>query len=298
MELKKLGKSNLMVSKLSFGCMSVGSDFNANKKLLEQAYDSGINFFDTADLYQNGENEKILGKVFSGMREKIILATKVGNEMNEDGKSWSWNPSKSYILKAIDKSLIRLKTDYIDLYQLHGGTIDDPYLETIEAFEILVKAGKIRYYGISSIRPNVIRAYLKHSNIVSVMLQYNLLDRRPDPEILNQLCDQSVGVLVRGAIAKGILADKASSSYLDYSKKDVEKMKYILDGLTNDSRTSAQIALKYISENQAVTSIVSGIRTMSQLKENLGFLKTAPISIQEKESLENVLTKLNYKLHL
>ena len=91
---------------------------------------------------------------------------------------------KNIFSSAVDQSLKRLQTDYIDLYQLHGGTIEDPIDEMIEAFETLKAAGKIRYYGISSIRPNVIREYVKRSSIVSVMMQYSLLDRRPEEEML------------------------------------------------------------------------------------------------------------------
>ena len=298
MDLITLGKSDLRVSKLAFGCMSLGTDYKSNKTLLERAFNSGINFFDTADLYQNGKNEETLGKVFQRNRDKIIIATKVGNELSPDGKSWTWNPSKSYILKAVDNSLRRLQTDYIDLYQLHGGTIDDPYHETIDAFEMLVKAGKIRFYGISSIRPNVIQTYVKHSNIVSVMLQYSLLDRRPEPSILNLLHDHSIGVLARGPIAKGLLANKEPKHYLDYSKQDVQNLKLVLNRLSKESRTSAQIALKFVSDQEAVTSVVAGIRTKQQLTENVGFLKMNPLSFREKDLLTNVLPKLSYKLHL
>src|SRR6202034_3432729 len=97
-------------------------------------------------------------------------------------------------------------TDYIDLYQLHGGTIDDPIDETIEAFELLQQQGKIRYYGISSIRPNVISEYVQRSNIISVMMQYSLLDRRPEESCLQLLQQNNIGVLARGSVAGGLLA--------------------------------------------------------------------------------------------
>jgi aryl-alcohol dehydrogenase-like predicted oxidoreductase len=167
---KQLGNSDLRVSEVSYGCMSLGEDHQANVELLHRALDQGINLFDTADLYQKGENEVTVGKVFAGMREKVILATKVGNQWRPDGSGWDWNPTKAYILRAVEESLKRLQTDYIDLYQLHGGTIDDPIDETIEAFEQLRQQGKIRYYGISSIRPQVIREYVSRSRIVSVMM--------------------------------------------------------------------------------------------------------------------------------
>src|SRR5690606_13042544 len=123
---------------------------------------------------------------------EIILATKVGNRFEEGKKGWSWDPSKKYIKSAVKDSLRRLQTDYIDLYQLHGGTIDDPIDETIEAFEELKQEGIIRYYGISSIRPNVIREYVQKSNIVSVMMQHSLLDRRPEESVLELLAENNI----------------------------------------------------------------------------------------------------------
>ena len=145
--------------------MSLGENDEANSRLLNEAFDKGINFFDTADLYQKGFNETTVGKALKEKRKEVIIATKVGNQWREDGSGWDWNPNKAYIFSAVEKSLQRLQSDYIDLYQLHGGTIDDPIDETIEAFELLKQQGKIRYYGISSIRPNVIREWIKRSNI-------------------------------------------------------------------------------------------------------------------------------------
>src|SRR5699024_9940956 len=136
--------------------------------------------FDTADLYDYGVNEKIVGKTLQSVRDEVIIATKVGNRFTEGVEGWSWDPSKKYIKEAVKNSLSRLQTDYIDLYQLHGGTIEDPIDETIEAFEELKSEGYIREYGISSIRPNVINEFLKQSSIQSVMMQYSLLDRRPE----------------------------------------------------------------------------------------------------------------------
>ena len=130
MKYNRLGKSELEVSNVSFGCMSLGADQAKNEKLLTAAVEHGINLFDTADLYQKGANEEMVGKALKGVREKVILATKVGNQWRSDGSGWDWNPSKDYILQSVEKSLKRLQTDYIDLYQLHGGTIDDPIDET------------------------------------------------------------------------------------------------------------------------------------------------------------------------
>lgn len=120
MEYRLLGKSDLKISRIGFGCMSLDPRDPESEKLLNRALDAGINYFDTADMYQQGANEFLLGRVFKEKRKQVILATKVGNQWKPDGTGWDWNPSKKYILSAIDQSLERLQTNYIDLYQLHS----------------------------------------------------------------------------------------------------------------------------------------------------------------------------------
>ena len=188
MQYQQLGRSELYISRIGLGCMSLSATREEECiQIIHQAIHLGINYFDTADLYEKGLNETLIGKALRIKRERAIIATKVGNQWRADGSGWDWNPRKQYILKTAEESLNRLQTDVIDLYQLHGGTIDDPIDEVIEAFELLQKQGKIRYYGISSIRPNVIREYVKRSNIVSVMTQYSLADRRPEETTLDLL---------------------------------------------------------------------------------------------------------------
>jgi aryl-alcohol dehydrogenase-like predicted oxidoreductase len=252
--------------------MSLGQDQQANAELIRQAFEQGINFFDTADLYDRGWNETSVGQSIRDFRKEVILATKVGNQWRADGSGWDWNPRKEYILTAVDQSLKRLKTDYIDLYQLHGGTIDDPIDETIEAFERLVEQGKIRYYGISSIRPNTIREYVDRSNIVSVMMQYSILDRRPEEQCLDLLRQAGISVITRGTLAKGMLINKPASDYQGYQKKEVEKVQQFLA----DSGQPMALALHYVLENPAVASAVTGIRTPAQLKGILSGYATRP----------------------
>lgn len=258
-----LGSSELEISEVSFGCMSLGTDQSVNSELIRKAYESGINFFDTADLYDKGWNEETVGKAIKPFRDKIYLATKVGNEWNADGSGWEWNPSKKYILEAVEKSLARLQTDYIDLYQLHGGTIDDPIDETIEAFEILKTQGKIRAYGISSIRPNVIREWVNRSNIDSVMMQYSLLDRRPEEECLDLLKENNIGVLTRGSLAKGILINKPAREYMGYTEQEVSELKEALDQTGHPLAAS----LQFVLSNPSVSSVVAGLRTNEQLED-------------------------------
>jgi aryl-alcohol dehydrogenase-like predicted oxidoreductase len=220
MERSKLGKSELLVSEICFGCMSLSKN-DDNNTLIRSAYEGGINFFDTADRYDHGWNESILGSAVKDFRDEVFISTKVGHQISGDGSQWVWKPDKDHILAAADQSLKRLQTDRIDLYQLHGGTLENPVDEIIEAFEILKQAGKIRCYGISSIRPNVIREYVKRSSIVSVMMQYSLADRRPEEECFELLKDNKIGVLARGTLVKGVLVNKPPSEMLGHSEAEI-----------------------------------------------------------------------------
>lgn len=297
MNYRTLPRADLQVSELSFGCMSLQGNDSENARLLHKAVDAGINYFDTADLYQNGANEETVGKALKDRREQVILATKVGNEMRADGSGWDWNPSKKYITTAVDKSLQRLQTDYIDLYQLHGGTIDDPIDETIEAFEELVAAGKIRHYGISSIRPNVIREYLGRAQIISNMMQYSLLDRRPEEEAMHLLHEQGVGVMVRGGLAKGLLAGKDVSRYLNYPIQVVDLLLNKMKSFSIEKTPLSHMAIQWALANPVVSSVVLGIRTEAQLAEAMSYYETPFLSDEELMELSSVLKPNVYTDH-
>jgi len=296
MEYRKLGKSDLNVSRIGFGTMSLEMASPVTKNLLLRAMEGGINYFDTADLYNHGMNEIVVGEAFRGKRNQIILATKVGNQWRADGSGWDWNPSKKYILDCIDQSLKRLQTDYIDLYQLHGGTLEDPIDEIIETFESLKAAGKIRYYGISSIRPNVIRQYVKRSSIVSVMMQYSLLDRRPEEEMLPFLFENGVAVLARGVIAKGLLVSKPASVFLNYSAGDVEKASDTVRSLSDKFHTPFETAVQFVLSHPAVTSAVVGIRTAAQLSDAIGAGRSQ-LNENQMEVLRHALVANKYADH-
>jgi aryl-alcohol dehydrogenase-like predicted oxidoreductase len=298
MEYQQLGTSDLKISRIGFGCMSLKPRDPKSEKVLHHAIESGINYFDTADLYDKGANEEMLGKVLKEKRDKIILATKAGNQWRPDGSGWDWNPRKEYILQCAEQSLKRLQTDYIDLFQLQGGTMDDPKEETIEAFEQLLKEGKIRYYGISSIRPNVIRYWSGHSNIVSVMTQYSLLDRRPEEETLNLLRKKNIAVVVRGSVAQGLLVNKTAKSYLNYSEEEVIKAAKAIQSFSNDKRTAAQTAIQFVLSHPSVTSAIVGMRTTEQLEEAIKALDAPTLSKEELNKLKNTLPVNHYKEHL
>ncbi|MCL4156462.1 UNVERIFIED_CONTAM: hypothetical protein GTU68_015872 [Idotea baltica] len=298
MNKRLLGLSGLEVSEIAFGCMSLRGEQTANIELLHKAHELGINFFDTADLYDKGENEITVGKAFKDRRDQVIIATKVGNQWRPDGSGWDWNPSKSYILSAVEASLKRLQTDYIDLYQLHGGTIEDPIDETIEAFELLKERGLIRQYGISSIRQNVVREYIQRSNITSVMTQYSLLDRRPEAYILPALEEAGIGVVVRGAVSKGLLAGKPATEYLGHSEATVEETYKRLQYFSQDSMKPSQLALRYALGGPAITTIAAGASNFQQLSENAAAGSLPSLDPTVRNMLSELVPTKTYQQHL
>jgi len=298
MKYNTFKKSGITVSEISFGCMSLTADTKDNDHIINKAIDNGITLFDTADLYEKGQNEMVLGSAVKQKRKDIVISTKVGNKWRDDGKGWDWCPSKKYILEAADKSLERLQTDYIDIYLLHGGTINDPQDEIVEAFEILMQSGKIRSYGISSIRPNVIKQYAGKTNISAVMTQYSLLDRRPEQETLQLLLQNDIGVMARGTVASGLLIDKPAKDYLDISAMEIKKIIDSIQNNINQGRSQHQAAVKYVTSHNAIVTAVAGIRTMQQLDEAIITANADNLSIDEVKNLRKAWEGNSYTKHL
>lgn len=300
MRTNQLGSSELYVSEIGLGCMSLGTDKGQAVKLIHEALDRGVNFLDTADLYDEGRNEELVGQAVQGRREDVIIATKVGNRRIPGQDGWVWDPSKEYIKSAVKDSLRRLGTDYIDLYQLHGGTLDDPIDETIEAFEELKREGWIRYYGISSIRPNVIREYVAKSNIVSVMSQYSILDRRPEEAVLDLLAENGISVIARGPVARGILSDrgqaKAEKGYLDYSKNELLDVLKELEEVGGDTDLS-HLAIRYALAHAAVACTIPGASSLEQLRHNLAAGNKEELSPQDIQSIQAISRPNQYEAH-
>lgn len=298
MKKRELGKSDLHVSELGLGCMSLPTEHKQANNIVDAALDAGITFFDTADLYDSGVNEELLGRALKGQRQNIILATKVGNKMNADGESWNWDPSKEHIMEAVKSSLQRLGTDYIDLYQLHGGTIEDHPDETIEAFERLKEQGVVRQYGISSIRPNVIERFLSESDIISIMMQYNMLDRRPE-EWFPSITKHGASVIARGPLAKGLLTAEArqrvqrADGFVGYSQSELEK---VIPQLAEKVPNLHAAAIHFCLRNQSVATSLVGARTPEQLMESVSAYETA-VSSEQLQELEHLLSLDKYEQH-
>ncbi|PKC51384.1 Aldo/keto reductase, partial [Rhizophagus irregularis] len=222
MKKRTLGNSAIEISELSFGCMSLPTNLKEAKPIIERAIEHGINYFDTADLYDKGVNEKIVGESLKPYRNQIVLATKVGNVWDTDGDTWHWDASPAHIEEGLKNSLARLKTDYIDLYQLHGGTIEDSWDEIIDTFE----------------------PFIQNSHAVSNMMQYSILDRRPE-EWFDFIEDTSSSVVTRGSIAKGLLTSEwksrleKSNGYMSYTKEELQQLLLQLEETFGDLHATA-----------------------------------------------------------
>ncbi|PZX61210.1 aryl-alcohol dehydrogenase-like predicted oxidoreductase [Algoriphagus ratkowskyi] len=292
MEKIKLPALDFEISPIALGCMSLKGNIKSDQQIIDAAISGGINFLDTADLYQKGLNEEIVGAAVKGRRKHIILASKVGNQWREDGSGWDWNPKKAYILKCAEESLQRLQTDYIDLYQLHGGTLEDPWDETLEAFEILKSQGKIRAFGISSIRPNVIRKVLELYPPATIMMQYNPLDRRPEETAFPLIATSKARVLVRGTFAKGLLIDKSAESYMDHSDEEVGKVRKLIavSGMLPEA-----FLIRFGLNQAAVGSLVIGASSVEQVEKMLlGYEQNEMIS---EELLQEITKQLPLNLY-
>lgn len=291
MKKRKLGTSELFISEISLGGMSLSTDKEQAATIVDMALDAGINYMDTADLYDLGANEEIIGAALGKRRQEIILATKVGNRWTEGVEGWQWDASPSYIKQALHASLKRLGTDYIDVYQLHGGTIEDDWDGIIDTFEGLKKEGLIREYGISSIRPNVLQRFLPASSAKSVMMQYSALDRRPE-EWFDFIANEGASVVTRGTVAKGLLTNswqqrlQRVNGFNTYSS---EELTTTLTNLASQYNDLHALALAFNLKESAIASTVIGASSQEQLAQTLSaYENTAAITNFEAA---NTLTK-------
>ncbi len=293
MEYTNLGRTGLKVSRICLGCMSYGTpatgepkpgrhawtlDEAASQPFLKQALDLGINFFDTANVYSSGDSEVILGNFLkaSVRREAVVIATKVHGLMREEPNGRGL--SRKAILFELDESLRRLKTDYVDLYQIHRWDPETPIEETLEALHDVVKAGKVRYIGASSMYAwQFAKAlYLAElhgwTRFVSMQNHYNLLYREEEREMIGLCLDQGIGVIPWSPLARGRLArawDAESTKRLEtdrfgksmYSQTEEADHK-VIDRLGEVAEKRgvprAQVALAWLLSRPGVTSPIVG----------------------------------------
>ncbi|WP_170007547.1 aldo/keto reductase [Bacillus fonticola] len=305
MDKIRLGKTNFDVSRLGLGCMTIGTEEKTARKILEAALEAGITYFDTADLYDFGKNEEIVGKHLAPHLNDVVIATKVGNHFEQGREGWFWDPSKTYIKEAVKRSCGRLGVDQIQLCQLHGGTIEDPIEETIEAFEELVEEGWILHYGLSSIRPNVIQTYAETSRIASVMVQHSLLDRRPEETVLPLLAEKGISGIARGSVAKGILTNKApnewaqklqENGFLQYSYQELVELTEELKKRFDD-KSLLSLALQYTLGQSGISVACVGSSSADQVKETVRTFEAPGLSDDEIQVLQSLTVEQVYEEH-
>jgi aryl-alcohol dehydrogenase-like predicted oxidoreductase len=314
MEYQNLGKSGLKVSRICLGTMTYGStkwrdwvlDEEQSRPFIKRAIELGINFFDTADAYSLGVSEEIVGRALKDFarRDEIVIATKVffamGDKPNQGGLS------RVHIMNAIDDSLRRLGTDYIDLYQIHRWDPDTPIEETLEALHDVVKSGKVRYIGASSMYAWQFSKSLYLADIngwtrfVAMQNHYNLVYREEEREMLPLCLSEGIGVIPWSPLARGFLSGNRSRDVwgdtkraksdgfahdMYYQDSDFEVVERVKDLAKQRGVTPSQIALAWLLHQPAITSPIIGASKMDHLEQDVAAIEIQ-LSSEELELLE------------
>jgi aryl-alcohol dehydrogenase-like predicted oxidoreductase len=301
MEYRHLGASGFKVPALSFGTGTFGgqgklfgawgnTDVDGARRLVDICLDAGLTLFDTADVYSNGASESILGAAIKGRRDKVLISTKAtfrsGDGPNDVGSS------RFHLLKAIDGALERLGTDYIDLFQLHGFDAKTPIEETLSTLDDLVRAGKIRYVGVSNfsgwhlMKSLAVADRYGYARYVANQTYYSLIAREYEWELMPLALDQGIGAMVWSPLGWGRLTGKIrrgkplpETSRLHDSAEfgppvDDEYLFRVVDALDEiakeTGKTIPQIALNWLLHRPTVSSVIIGARNEEQLRQNLG----------------------------
>jgi aryl-alcohol dehydrogenase-like predicted oxidoreductase len=299
MQYRQLGKSGLLVSELCFGAMTFGGKgywkiigelgYTTAKRLVDMAFDGGINFFDTADVYSYGMAEEMLGRALHEKRNEIILATKVRGRMSPEINDVGL--SRHHILTGCDQSLQRLGTDHIDLYIVHSFDFITPLEETLRALDDLVRFGKVRYLGCSNFAAWQLMKALAISErhnlerFVSLQALYSLISRDLENELVPLCLDQGLGITPWSPLGGGFLSGKykrgdkgpsdarRAKEQSNFIPIDYEKGFPIVDELTTiaaaHNATVAQAALNYLLRKPGVCSLIIGANKPDQLEDNL-----------------------------
>lgn len=298
MEYRLLGRSGLKVSVLSFGAMTFGgtgmfsriggTQLDEAKRQIGLCLDAGVNLFDTADVYSDGLSEETLGQALGKDRPNALIATKcfirIGPGVNDQGAS------RLHIVRSCEASLRRLKTDYIDLYQIHNQDLLTPPEETMRALDDLVSAGKVRYVGSSNyagwtkMRALGVSDRLGLTRFISQQIQYSLLRREAEDELLQLGVYEGVGGLIWSPLAAGYLSGKykegreitgtriGSEDQRTRQKQEVtgKVIAAVADIAERRGVSPSQVALNWVVRRGGVSSIITGARTLEQLEDNLG----------------------------
>ena len=284
METRKIGSLNASV--VGLGCNNFGWNIDeaATEKVVDAALDAGVNFFDTADIYGGTKSEEFLGRVLQGRRDKVVLASKFGIKI-DDARPGGAKPE--YIRQAIDASLGRLQTDYLDLYQIHRPDDDTPIADTLGALNELVKAGKVREIGCSNFSAKQLKeaetAAQGGARFVSVQNEYSLLDRTPEAEVLPECERLGVGFLPYFPLASGLLTGKyrqgkplpegtriqAEGRFSELlTDKNLSVVESLIAFAEARHHTILELAFSWLIRQPAVASVIAGATSPAQIQSN------------------------------
>ncbi len=316
MRYKQLGRTGLLVSELCFGTMTFGGGTgfwraigrlqqDAADNLVARVLDAGINFIDTADIYSEGDSERILGKALGKRRKEVVLATKVLGRMGPGPNQVGL--SRGHIMQAVEDSLARLGTDYIDLYQIHGFDPLTPLEETLGALDDLVHSGKVRYIGCSNLAAWQLMKSLWVSDkgnlqrFESLQAYYTIAGRDLERDVVPVLQDQNLGLMVWSPLAGGLLSGKfdregkgpdgARRVDFDFPPVDKARAFNVVDVMREIAQAKqvsvARIALAWLLHQPVVTSVIVGAKTPEQLADNLA-APEVKLSAEELSRLNTV----------
>ncbi|HYH06742.1 MAG TPA: aldo/keto reductase [Thermoanaerobaculia bacterium] len=315
MHYRKLGNTGITVSEIGFGAWAIGGRADAGGTpvgwggssdeealaAIRRARELGVTFFDTADTYGFGRSESLLGIVLSRKRNDVVIATKVGVARDVDGRLKK-DFSRTHIQHAVDGSLKRLRTDYIDLYQLHNPTLDELRRDDIhEAMDRLQEAGKIRFWGVSITTPEDGIEIIKRGWGYALQVLYNVLNQAPAKELFPLAKEKGYGIIARVPLASGLLTGKyrqdtrfaehdVRQNFLTPKRLEeviprVDEAKSIIGGT---ARTLAEGALRFILANEAVSTVIPGMRNIRQVEMN--------VSADEVRIPQEIVEKLRARL--
>lgn len=307
MKYRKLGSTGLEISEVGLGTNNFGGrlDYQSSDMVISQALDEGINFIDTSNSYGNSLSEEYIGRSLEGRRNQAIVATKVSSKMGE-GPNQSGN-SRQHIMEEVDKSLLRLRSDHIDLYQIHWWDSTTPIEETLLTLNDLTVMGKIRYFGCSNFNAWQVCESLWTSKIrninsfISVQPHYSILERKIEDELLPFTEKYNIGVLPYFPLANGFLTGKyrkgnpfPTGTRLDQSNtkiftdKNFELLEKLIDFAEDRGRSVLDLAFAWLLFRENVSSVIAGATTSDQVKSNA---KTSgwKLSCEEYETINSLI---------
>jgi aryl-alcohol dehydrogenase-like predicted oxidoreductase len=310
LKTRTLGKAGIAVTEMGLGLWAAGgsewgpTDDREALSAIDLGLELGVNFFDTADVYGDGHSEELLGRAMQGRRERFVVATKIGWRGFDGAERRTAYSAVDKLIAGVESNLARLNTDYVDLIQSHIS-FRDPTMEVfVEGFQRLKQAGKVRAYGVSTSDFEYLQAFNHDGGCASLQIDYSILNRTPEAEILGYCQANGIGVIVRGALAMGILSAKFSEDSKfpagDFRQKwlsdpdqnavyraDLVKVRE-LGALASRGRTLAQAALEFTLLHPAVTTVIPGVKSPEQVRTNLAALTAPPLSAADRALIDRV----------